>query len=85
MTIGASLLLIAVGAILKFAVTATVNGINLPTIGVVLMVIGAIGLVLGLVLSTRRRRTDVVQTNDVPGGPARRTTYVQDDPRDPGY
>ena len=85
MTIGASLLLIALGAILKFAVTATVSGVDVQTIGVVLMVVGVLGLVLGLVLSTRRRRTDVVQTNDVPGAPARRTTYVQDDPRVPRY
>lgn len=60
MTIGASLLLIALGAVLKFAVTATVNGLDLPTIGVVLMFVGAVGLVLGLVLTTRRRRTDVI-------------------------
>ena len=85
MTIGASLLLIAIGAILKFAVTATVSGVDVQTIGVVLMVVGVLGLVLGLVLTTRRRRTDVVQTNDVPGAPVRRTTYVQDDPRDPRY
>jgi hypothetical protein len=85
MTIGAGLLLIALGAILKFAVTATVSGVNLATTGVVLMVVGVVGLILGLVLMTRRRRTDVVQTNDVPGGPVRRTTYVQDDPQDPRY
>ncbi len=42
--------LIAVVAILKFAVTATVVGIDLQVVGVILMVIGAIGLVLGLIL-----------------------------------
>lgn len=85
MTIGASLLLIAIGAILKFAVTATLSGVDLQTIGVVLMVVGAVGLVLGLVLSTRRRRVDVVQRTDDPGTPVRRTTYGQDDPNSPQY
>jgi uncharacterized membrane protein YidH (DUF202 family) len=48
MTIGTSLFLIAVGAILKFAVTASVAGVNLQTVGVILIVIGLAGLVLGL-------------------------------------
>jgi hypothetical protein len=46
MGISVSLLLIAVGAILKWAVTATTSGINLNTVGVVLLIVGAIGLVL---------------------------------------
>lgn len=50
MTIGGSIFLIAVGAILKFAVTATVAGIDIQVVGVILMVAGAIGLVLGLFL-----------------------------------
>jgi beta-lactamase regulating signal transducer with metallopeptidase domain len=77
MTIGASLLLIAVGAVLKFAVTATVSGIDISTVGVVLMVVGAVGLVLGLVMMASRRRTDVITH---PG----RTTYVEpNNPNDP--
>jgi hypothetical protein len=57
MTIGASLFLIAVGAILKFAVTASVAGINLHVVGVILMIVGAVGLALGLAMAyTRRRR-----------------------------
>jgi Flp pilus assembly protein protease CpaA len=56
MTIGASLFCIAVGAILKFAVTAEVAGIDLQTVGVILMIIGVIGLVLGLVLMSQQRR-----------------------------
>ena len=56
MTIGASLLLIAVGAILKFAVTASVAGIELQTVGLILMIVGIVGLVIGLVgLSMVRR------------------------------
>jgi hypothetical protein len=48
MSIGASLFAIAVGAILKFAVTAHVAGISLSTVGVILMVVGAIGLIVSL-------------------------------------
>ena len=48
MTIGTSLFLIAVGAILKFAVTASVAGVNVQTVGVILIVVGLVGLVLGL-------------------------------------
>lgn len=84
MTIGASLLLIAIGAILKFAVTATVSGVDLPTIGVVLMVVGAVGLVLGLVLTTRRQRTDVISHDVAPPGSAPRgTTYIEPGDQDP--
>ena len=61
MTIGASLFLIAVGAILKFAVTASVAGINLHVVGVILMIVGAVGLALGFGMAyTRRRRTPSV-------------------------
>lgn len=48
MTIGTSLFLIAVGAILKFAVTAHVGGVDLHVVGVILIIIGLAGLVLGL-------------------------------------
>jgi hypothetical protein len=54
-TIGTSLFLIAVGAILKYAVTAHVSGIDIQTVGVILMVVGVIGLVLGLYLLMRAR------------------------------
>ncbi len=49
MGISGSLVLIAVGAILKWAVTATVSGVNLDTVGVILMVVGAVGLVLSVI------------------------------------
>jgi len=54
------LVLIAIGAILKFAVTASASGINLPMVGVVLMIVGIVGLVLSLVMANTTRRTDVV-------------------------
>jgi hypothetical protein len=59
MTIGTSLFLIAAGAILKYAVTTNVEGINLHTAGLVLMIVGAVGLVLGVYFLARGRWTDV--------------------------
>ncbi len=49
MGIGVSLLLIAVGAILIWAVDVTVSGIELTTVGWILLVVGAIGALLSLV------------------------------------
>ena len=57
MTIGTSLFLIAVGAILKFAVTKHVEGIDIHAVGVILMVVGGLGLALGLFLLSRGRAT----------------------------
>jgi len=54
-TIGGSLFLIAVGAILAFAVTASVAGVDLQTVGWILMIIGVIGLILGLFMLNRAR------------------------------
>ena len=68
MGIGTSLLLFAVGAILKYAVTADVSGINLDTVGVILMIVGAIGFVLSLfwmTLYADRRRGTVVERDVV--------------------
>jgi hypothetical protein len=56
MTLGASLFCIAVGAILHFAVTAEVSGIELQTVGTILMIVGALGLVLGIVILVSARR-----------------------------
>ncbi len=81
MGIGTSLFLLAVGAILSFAVNATVSGIDLNTIGVILMIVGAIGVVLSMIFwsswgglggGVRRERT----VADV--GPVGRTTVYED-------
>ena len=56
MTIGTSLFLIAVGAILRFAVNDSIEDIDLSTVGLILMIVGAVGLVLGLFLTSRDRR-----------------------------
>ena len=60
MTIGGALFCIATGAILYFAVTAELAGIDIQVVGLILMIIGAIGLVLGLVLLNSRRRAEAI-------------------------
>ncbi len=49
MGIGTSLVLIGIGAVLKYAVTADVSGVDLDTVGVILMIIGIAGLVISLI------------------------------------
>ena len=70
MSIGFSLFLIAVGAVLAYAVNAQVSGLELQTIGVILMVVGAIGLVLSLLFWSsfspyRRERVDAYEDDVV--------------------
>ena len=62
MGIGTSLLLIAVGAILKFAVDATVSGIEIATVGVILIVVGVVGLLISLFFLSQARRAPVERT-----------------------
>jgi hypothetical protein len=68
---GVSLFLIAVGAILTWAVTTTVQGVDIAAIGVILMIVGAIGLLLSLVFWSSfggygftRRDTTVIDRGD---------------------
>jgi hypothetical protein len=72
MGLGVSILLIAVGAILTWAVNATVSGLELDTIGVILMVVGILGLVLSMIFWS--------SWGGFGGAPAarRRTTYVDE-------
>ena len=49
MAVGTSMVLIAVGAILKYAVTVEVSGVELETVGVILMAVGVLGLVVSLI------------------------------------
>jgi hypothetical protein len=76
MTIGAALLLLAAGAVLRFAVaTSSIHGIDLHTIGDILMIVGVLGLVLWLVVWApwARSRRSAAQSGQVypnQGGPA---------------
>ena len=87
MGIGISILLIAVGAILAFAVNATTNGVDIQTVGWIVLGVGVFGLVLSLIFWSSwagpgyfsgRRRTVVDDA------PATRRTVVEDAPG-PGY
>jgi beta-lactamase regulating signal transducer with metallopeptidase domain len=67
MGIGVSLILVAAGAILTWAVNATVSGLNIHTVGVILLIIGLVGLVLSMLFWSSigsagfaRRQTTVV-------------------------
>jgi uncharacterized protein DUF6458 len=72
MGLGASLFLIAVGAILTWAVTAEASGVDIQVVGVILMIVGLIGFVLSILFWSTW------------GGPAyfggRRRTYVDEEP-----
>ncbi|HEV8648602.1 MAG TPA: DUF6458 family protein [Actinomycetes bacterium] len=61
MTLGASIFLIVIGAILTFAVNWTTSGFDINVVGIILMLAGVVGLALTLFLSSnsryRRRRT----------------------------
>lgn len=64
MGIGVGLILVAVGAVLTFAVNAAVSGVNIHTIGIILMAVGLVGVVIELVVFAPRRRS--VTTYDAP-------------------
>jgi hypothetical protein len=74
MGIGVSLILIAVGAILTWAVNATVSGLDINTVGVILMIVGLAGLILSLLFWS--------SWGGVSGAGARRrtTTTIDDAP-----
>ena len=69
MGLGTSIFLIAVGAILDFAVNWRVQGVDLHTVGAILMIVGAIGLLLSLIFWSSW------------GGFTRRDAYVEGGPR----
>ena len=82
MTIGAGILLIAIGAILRFGIsTVSTHGFGIHTIGDILMLVGALGVVLWLLVwapwAPRARSRRTVYREEVPSG------YREDVP--PGY
>jgi hypothetical protein len=73
MGIGTSLLLIAVGAILRFAVTDSISGISLATVGLILLIVGIVGLIISLFMTQMwNRGSETVVTRD---------RYVEPPPR----
>jgi NAD/NADP transhydrogenase alpha subunit len=67
MQIGTSIFLLAVGAILRFAVNASTSGFSIHTAGTILMIVGVIGLLLALFMVSMRpgRATVVERERDV--------------------
>jgi hypothetical protein len=80
MGIGVSLILIAVGAILTWAVNASVSGVDINAIGIILMIVGAVGLLLSLMFWSSWGGYGVARGA---GGARRVTTYEEGPP--PGY
>ncbi len=62
MGIGTSIFLIAAGAILYFAVNADVSGLEISTVGLILMLVGALGLVISLFFLSSQRRAPTDRT-----------------------
>jgi hypothetical protein len=74
--IGVSIFLLALGAILTFATSAEISGLDLDIVGIILMLAGAVGLLLFLVVwGPRSRRTQVV--DDSATGQTRRTVVEE--------
>jgi hypothetical protein len=67
MGIGTGVALAVIGAILYFAVRVNLSGIDIPTVGLILMVAGIVVFVISLVLLLRGRRTVSVSQTDVDG------------------
>jgi hypothetical protein len=58
--IGTSIFLIAIGAILYFAVNASISGLSIATVGLILMIVGILGLIISIYfMSIATRRRDV--------------------------
>lgn len=83
MSIGAGIVLFAIGAIIAFAINVQVDWVNLDMLGYILMGAGVVIFLVGIVLMMRRRRSDVVtQTSVDPTSDSqvtRRTTRTPDD------
>ena len=56
--IGGSLFLVALGAILYWAVTVEAEGFSINTIGLILMIVGVVGLILTLLMTASAEKTD---------------------------
>ncbi len=78
MGIGASIFLIAVGLILALAVDAQVSGIDIKTIGWILVAVGVIGLALTAMIFGPRRRTVRTETVVRDAGVVRETPVVEE-------
>lgn len=84
MKIGSSIALIVLGAILSFAVSDAIEGVDLTLIGYILMAGGAIGLVLSLMMANRTNKASTtIQEAGPRGTTERRVESRMDGPSDP--
>ena len=75
MRLGTAIVLLALGAILTFALRVDVSGVDLQVVGWILMIAGALGIVLELaVWGPRQRRVTRTDSYGDPAGPVRRST-----------
>lgn len=72
MSIAAAILIIAIGAILRYAVSDSIDGVDLETIGLILMIAGAAGLVLEFLRQSMSRGRRTERVVERPGEPAER-------------
>jgi hypothetical protein len=86
MGIGVGLVLVAIGAVLAFAVHAVVSGVDIRTVGVILMAVGFVGVVIDLAIFAPRRRSVTTYASTTPAAaapaeqtvvPASRVTHVE--------
>ncbi|MCM4081737.1 DUF6458 family protein [Paractinoplanes hotanensis] len=84
MGIGGSIFLLALGAILAFAVNADISGIDINIIGWILMAAGLVGLIITLFYWNSRRRTVVTRQSAAPvaGDPAYPNQQVRSEYRE---
>jgi len=90
MGIGTAIFLFAVGAILRFAVTVQTAGVNLRTVGDILMIVGALGIFFSVIFwsswggfgnySGRRRATVVDRSTVIEQPPVYRSTVIEREP-----
>lgn len=71
MTIGISIFIGAVGAILRYAVADEIDAVDLRMVGLILMIAAGVGLVLGLIQTANQRRV-ATEVRDGPGREGRR-------------
>jgi Domain of unknown function (DUF6458) len=76
MGLGVGILLAAVGAVLAFAVNATVSGVNIHAVGWILLIVGIVGVALSMIFWSSWAG---------PGYFTRRRTYIDEGPQAPPY
>ena len=74
MRLGTAIVLLALGAILTFALRVDVSGVDLQVVGWILMIVGALGILLEVAVWGPRSRRSVTTEQATPPAGARRTT-----------